>query len=534
MMKKIFFGLVFLFAALFFSSCRRRGPLEAVRPVAERLIADTSFDLVAREPRPAPFPVLFPGDSNGLFVCELQLPADSVYRLAVSAASPAQLSLDGRAVLSLAGDGTAYPKEIAYDTYLFDRYALLRLAAGVHRVVIETTGRAAFGIVDSLDFPAKGVIYSVLEHEKGRAKGAAADSAEYVLAVKPGAAFVRHSYAEWHYANGAAMLGLSALADATGEERYAAHLRRFCESTLAAAPLFARQYFERGLLRTQNYRMFRRGMLDDTTAPALPFLEYARRCGMTDSLRRLLASMADYALNEQPRLADGTFVRPEPRWTVWCDDLFMSAVFLVRYAALTGDGRCVEEAVRQAVAYDRCLRDPATGLLFHGWDAVHGRPVGQRWGRANGWFAWALSELLLGLEPGHPSYDALLAIHRRHLAALLRYQAPDGMWHQLLDRPDTYRESSATAAFVLALARAVRRGWGDAAWRDDVLRGWRALERRIAPDGTLSGICRSMSIAGDVAAYAERPTLPNDPRGLGMLFAAAVEVDAMLRSTGGR
>ena len=75
-------------------------------------------------------------------------------------------------------------------------------------------------------------------------------------------------------------------------------------------------------------------------------------------------------------------------------------------------------------------------------------------GRANGWFAWAFSEVLSSLSPEHPAYLRLLAIHRSHLEALLRYQSPNGMWHQLLDRPDTYEESSATALFVLAFAAA--------------------------------------------------------------------------------
>ena len=121
-----------------------------------------------------------------------------------------------------------------------------------------------------LDFQVRNVSYIVIEHEN-KAK-------EFRIPIKKEAAFTKHSYAEWHYANGATMLGLLALADATGEERYAEHVRRFCDFTMEHLPLFAAQY-ERGFLRTQNYRMFRRGMLDDTTAPALPFLETAMRYG---------------------------------------------------------------------------------------------------------------------------------------------------------------------------------------------------------------------------------------------------------------
>lgn len=525
-MRKKYFIRSFGAVALLFSACVERpfgaeGSLRSVRPVADRLLEDTLFELSEQPSKRPPFPAVsvrveeFDVESD---IFRLRVPSDAVYRLGVEAVADAEIRIDDRVVLSVEGNGRAFPREIAYDTYLFDNYFALPLAGGEHRVVVKSTETVSFGWVDSLDFPAVGVSCSVIEHDP-------ADT-EFRIPIKKGAAFTKHSYAEWHYANGATLLGLSALADATGERRYADHLRRFCAFTMEHLSLFAAQY-ERGLLRTQNYRLFRRGMLDDTTAPALPMLESALRYGATDDLRRLLASMADYAMCEQPRLADGTFVRPEPRWTVWCDDLFMSAVFLVRYARFTGDERYLEEAVRQAEAYDRYLRDPETGLVFHGWDDTHKRFVGQRWGRANGWFAWALSEILSGLPSGHPDYGRLLAIHRSHLEALLRCQASDGMWHQLLDRPDTYEESSATALFVLALARAVRRGWLEPSYADRALLGWQALEKRIRPDGTVTGICRSMSIGRDAAAYAERPTLLNDPRGLGALFMAAVEVDAL-------
>lgn len=520
-MKKKSRALFFFSLAIFSTGCSGNS-LRCVRPVADRLLDDTLFELCEQPAKRSPFPVVADiRKETGMesFACMFGVPADSCYRLGISALKPTKVVLDGRAVLSVDGHGSAFPREIAYDTYLFDHYVVLHLAAGEHRVAVNSTATASFGLVDSLDSPVPGVFYSVIEHGPGK-------EAEFRIPIKKDAAFTKHAYAEWHYANGATMLGLLALADATGEPRYAEHVRRFCDFTMEHLPLFAAQY-DRGLLRTQNYRMFRRGMLDDTTAPALPLLESAMRYGATVEQRRLLAEMADYAMHRQPRLADGTFVRPEPRWTIWCDDLFMSAVFLARYARFVGDESYLEEAVRQAEAYDRYLRDPETGLVFHGWNDTHRHFVGQRWGRANGWFAWAFSEILAGLPSEHPRYRRLSDIHRSHLEALLRFQAPDGMWHQVLDRPDTYEESSATALFVLALARAVRRGWMERSCADRALLGWRALERRIGSDGTVTGICRSMAVGPDVAAYAERPTLANDPRGLGAIFTAAVEVDAL-------
>ncbi len=248
----------------------------------------------------------------------VNVPADSVYRMGVNSVDRAEIRVDGRRIVTVAGCGRAFPREVAYDTYLFNDYVSLKLTRGEHRVDILSTGKISFGLVDSLDFQVRNVSYIVIEHEN-KAK-------EFRIPIKR-----RLRLQNIPMPSGIMPMVLQCWdcwlwPMRQGEERYAEHVRRFCDFTMEHLPLFAAQY-ERGFLRTQNYRMFRRGMLDDTTAPALPFLETAMRYGATAEQCRLLASMADYAMREQPRLVDGTFVRPEPRWTIWCDDLFMSAVF---------------------------------------------------------------------------------------------------------------------------------------------------------------------------------------------------------------
>ena len=63
------------------------------------------------------------------------------------------------------------------------------------------------------------------------------------------------------------------------------------------------------------------------------------------------------------------------------------------------------------------------------------------------------------------------------------------MWHQLLDKTDSYLETSASAMFTFAIARGVNRGWLQPVYAPIAQAGWRALEQRMRPDGTLDGAC---------------------------------------------
>lgn len=497
-------------------------PLDAVKPIADRLIEDTSFKLHRLPVREVGFPLIItpcsPQEQSGStirFIAE----CDKEYRLGVASEGAASIQIDS---ISYTTSGTKrYPQEIAYDTYLFENYLSVNLKKGPHQIRFRANRTASIGFVTRMDLADPDIGQIVFEN------GPVEQEFEKRYTIPGKAAFQKHTYAEWHYANATTLLGLLNLADAVREEKYTSHVRRFCENTLKNRELFARQYYEMGSLRTQNYRMFRRAMLDDTSAPALPFVELALRDPTDTTGRQLLKSMADFVMQEQFRLPDGTFVRPEPRWTVWSDDLFMSSAFLVRYAALSQDQTYLEEAVRQVIAYDRYLRDPESGLMYHGWNDSLKRHVGAFWGRANGWFAWAVSEVLTRLPASHPQFETIRQIHRRHLEALAEFQGPSGMWHQLLDDSTTYEESSATAIFVLTMARAVNNGWIDRRFARNALAGWRGLTGKFAPRGVVHGICRSMSINDDPSAYAARATADNDPRGLGAIFTAAVEISTL-------
>jgi unsaturated rhamnogalacturonyl hydrolase len=83
--------------------------------------------------------------------------------------------------------------------------------------------------------------------------------------------------------------------------------------------------------------------------------------------------------------------------------------------------------------------------------------------------------------------------------------------------------------FVLALARGVRTGWLDPQYGAAAERGWRGVCGRVMPDGTVMGICQGTSIGNDLEFYEKRSTPPHDPRGLGAVITAGIEMQQLIR-----
>jgi len=99
----------------------------------------------------------------------------------------------------------------------------------------------------------------------------------------------------------------------------------------------------------------------------------------------------------------------------------------------------------------------------------------------------------------------VLDIFRLGARGAVETQSGNGLWHQLLDRTDSYLETSASAMFTFALARGVNRGWLSPAYAPAAQAGWQALSTRVRPDGRIEGICVSTTAAYDAVYYYNRP-----------------------------
>lgn len=195
----------------------------------------------------------------------------------------------------------------------------------------------------------------------------------------------------------------------------------------------------------------------------------------------------------------------------WTDDMFMASSILSRTGHL-------DEAAKLLASYAGRLQRP-DGLFNH---AVDGPAA---WGRGNGFAALGIVEALTALPAQHPSRPALLEIYRRHMTSIKAQQAPDGMWRQVIDDPAAYREETATAMLLTAMARGVRLGWIDRSFVPFVERAWRGLAAHVAADGTVIDVCTGTGAGPTPRYYFDRAAVTGaDDRGGAMALLAAMEM----------
>lgn len=223
--------------------------------------------------------------------------------------------------------------------------------------------------------------------------------------------------------------------------------------------------------------------------------------------------------------------RPYPN-TLWLDDLYMAIPALAQLYAFTNDEKYLDDAVHQLLAYTERMYVKEKGLFMHAWvEAMESHPA-FFWGRANGWATLAMCDLLTVMPQEHPFRSKVLSLYKEHCNALLKYQSGKGMWHQLLDRNDSYLETSGTAIFVYGLAHGINQGWLDAKiFGAAALSGWNALSAQINNVGQVENACVGTSIAFEPAYYYQRKTHPYTAHGYGPTLMAGSAILRLLEHT---
>jgi rhamnogalacturonyl hydrolase YesR len=196
-----------------------------------------------------------------------------------------------------------------------------------------------------------------------------------------------------------------------------------------------------------------------------------------------------------------------PQTRYWVDDMYMITIVQTEAYRATGDRKYIDRAAREVAAYLDKLQEP-NGLFHHAPD------VPFFWGRGDGWFAVGMAELLRSLPEDHPLRPRILEGYRKMMASLLRYQDANGMWHQLIDHPEAWPESSCTGMFTFAMITGVKNGWLDAAtYGPAARRGWLALVSYINADGDVREICEGTNKKNDLQYYLGRGRKVGDMHG---------------------
>ena len=310
----------------------------------------------------------------------------------------------------------------------------------------------------------------------------------------------------WRYTQGVTLWALLLLHEHTGNPAHLEQVRASLESWDA-----------HGRIRVHGGS----DPIDYIGAIAHTILEYDRHSGDARFTDQALEA-ARFFREDVDRTPDGLIAHhsaPE-RGRIWVDALFMVAPLMAKAGARLGDEAYYDDVLAQFRGFSEKLREPEVGLYHQGWGWHGPGPSPGYWGRANGWAALAMTEVLDTIPAGYPGRGDLLALYRDFAEVIVAHQGRGGMWHQLLDRPDSYEETSATAMFVYALARGVQRGWLDERYLNAIDRGHAGLSRMITLTGNIDNISPGSSTKSSEEDYLDKEPRRDDDHGVGPVLLA--------------
>jgi len=251
-----------------------------------------------------------------------------------------------------------------------------------------------------------------------------------------------------------------------------------------------------------------------------------------ESLRPLIDNYINYISTRQSRLTDGTLSRNRPLPNaLWLDDLYMSVPALAQMGKLTGEQKYFDDACKQILQFSQRMFNKNQNLFMHGWIQDMNPHPEFYWARCNGWALLAMSELLDVLPEDHPSGKAILDLLRSHITGLAINQSGTGFWHQLINRSDSYYETSATAIFTYCIAHAINKGWINAqAYGPMAILAWNAVQTKVNNKGEVEGTCVGTGMAFDPAFYYNRPVNVAAAHGYGPVIMAGAEILKLVKN----
>lgn len=343
------------------------------------------------------------------------------------------------------------------------------------------------------------------------------------IIIKPGD-FRLTSY-EW----GVTYSAMLQVAEVTNDSRYADYTKKRMNFIADAIPAF-RSLYEK---YPKNSNPLRQPVaphaLDDAGAMCAAMIKTYRLTN-DKSLRPAIDSYINYISTKEFRLKDGTLARNRPlKNTLWLDDLYMSVPALAQMGKLTGDKKYYDDAVKQILQFSKRMFNKDLGIYMHGWVEDMNPHPEFHWARANGWALVAMTELLEVLPENYKGRAEVLEQLKAHIKGLAPYQSDKGFWHQLIDRNDSYLETSATAMYAYCIAHAVNKGWIDAkAYAPMSVLAWNAVTTKVNDKGQVEGTCVGTGMAFDPAFYYYRPTNVYAAHGYGPVLMAGAEIITLL------
>ncbi len=347
---------------------------------------------------------------------------------------------------------------------------------------------------------------------------------------------------KWVYDFGTELEGMKNLWFATGDKKYFDFIKKGVDTFVQSD----------GSIKTYKVEDYN---IDQVKTGDAVLLVYR----VTGDLKyKKAADLIRSQLKDHPRTNEGGFWHKKIYpYQMWLDGLYMGEPFYAEYAATFNEQQDFDDIAKQFIWMEKNVRDAKTGLLYHAWDEskkmawadkTTGR-ASQFWGRAMGWYAMALVDVLDYFPKDHPKRAELVNILNREMTALEKVQdKKSGTWWLILDKPNekgNYLEASASAMFVYALAKGVRMGYLPEKFRKTADKGWAGIQKEFISTANGGKITLEKTIGGaglggnpyraaDYNYYVNEKVVQNDPKGIGAYILAATEIELAMRPQIGR
>ncbi len=380
-------------------------------------------------------------------------------------------------------------------------------------------------------------IYAYVESERPEEY---LDKDGQVISVDPtqplaeGVTLKRGAFRLGSYEWGITYQALLAATQATGDTKYQTYVQKCLDMLRSAYPLFkTRDAGKDEVGDAQMEQVIHPRALDDCGTMCTAMMKYcalnptARQNADTSvSMDSLINNYFQFVEKEQYRLPDGLFARHRPQHnTVWLDDMYMGIPTIAYAGIYFNDPKYFDEAATMYKNFVKRMWVPEKKIYRHGYVEGLAQQPTYHWARANGWALLTTVEILDMLPENHPDREFILNQLREHIAGLCALQSSEGFWHQLLDRNDSYLETSATAIYCYAIAHAIRKGWIEGITYGGVAQlAWHAISTKITSDGKVAGTCVGTGMAFDPAFYYYRPVSAAAAHGYGPVIWAATEM----------
>ena len=329
---------------------------------------------------------------------------------------------------------------------------------------------------------------------------------EYTVDKLPGPAD------RFNYIQGVFLLGMERCYAVCGKQQYLDYIREWMDYMIA----------DDGTIKLQQE------LLDDFM-PATLLIRLYRETGC-EKYKIALNSTIE-RIRKYPKNRYGGFFHKEiTPDQMWLDGLFMAGILLTSYAASYDVPEFFDEMHRQAMLMRDHIRDEATGLYYHAWDAEGTQDWANPetgtssvfWGRAMGWVAVALCEMLDYFPEEHEGREDLKNMLIDLLESAAEYQDREkGLWYQVVDQtdnPDNWLETSCSSLFAYAYHKAVRKGYADKKFCEVADKAFNGIVNVIefAEEGiVIPEISTGTNVMCSVKEYIDRPRKRNDNHGTG-------------------